>query len=190
MVDFKHTKNQAFYDYWLSLPKEGILPHRHNFMPEDVPSLLSSMVIYELVSESFIKIRLLGSSIEDRYGLNRTGSNYLDLVENPRRLKASQALWSQAEKPCGMHTFLEQELKTGRRAYLEAVGLPVMHDRDGIPLLIFQSNEVVNEHKTPDKKLYKEPDKKNDKEKSPLKAVRIVKRSFFDLGAGVPDFRD
>lgn len=93
MVDFKHTRNQAFYDYWLSLPREGILPHRRNFLPEAVPSLLPNMMIYELVSDDFIKIRLLGTSVEDRYGQNSTGTNYLDLVEYNRRPKASQAFW-------------------------------------------------------------------------------------------------
>ncbi len=178
MVDFKHTRNQAFYDYWLSLPREGILPHRRNFLPEAVPSLLPNMMIYELVSDDFIKIRLLGTSVEDRFGQNSTGTNYLDLVEYNRRPKASQAFWSQAKKPCGMHTFLEQELKSGRTAYLEAVGLPVLHDQDDTPLLLFQSNEIVSDHKT------------LGEEKGALKTVKVAKRSYFDLGAGVSDFCD
>ncbi len=180
MVDFKHSRNQAFYDYWLSLPRDGVLPHRRSFLPEAIPSLLSSMVIYELISPEFIKIRLFGSSLQDRYGINRTGTNYLDMVENHRRSKASQAMWSQAKKPCGMHAFIEQELNSGRIAYIEALGLPVLSDQSDTPLLLFQSNEIVKEGR----------DFNGHEEDFGFKRLTVARRSFLDLGAGVSNYSD
>ncbi len=187
VIEFRHSNNQAFYDYWYNLPRTGTLPDKSCFRPEEIPSLLPSMLVYELVSRDFIRIRLIGSNVEERFGGNRTGSNYLDVVEEHRKESASAAMWSQVEKPCGMHVLLEQELISGRVAYIEALGLPVTNVEGGHPLILFQSNEIC---RGPDDTLIEDQIQLDDKEDVLLKFIRVSERTFFDLGAGVPDFRD
>ncbi|KLN61630.1 hypothetical protein WH96_04635 [Kiloniella spongiae] len=145
------------------------------------------MLVYELISSDFIRIRLIGSTVEERFGGSRTGTNYLDMVEEHRKPSASAALWSQVEKPCGMHVLLEQELMSGRIAYIEAVGLPISNTEGGHPLILFQNNEISRDR---DDLLLENWDQFDDKEDRLLKCIRVSERRFFDLGAGIPDFRD
>ena len=63
MVEFQNTRSKQFYDYWHSLPRDKFVPHRSVFLPEEIPPLLSNMMMYELVSRDLIKIRLLGTSL-------------------------------------------------------------------------------------------------------------------------------
>ncbi|WP_085899605.1 PAS domain-containing protein [Kiloniella majae] len=187
MIEFRHSKNQAFYDYWHNLPRTGILPDKSSFKPEEIPSLLSTMLVYELVSHDFIRIRLIGSTVEERFGGHRTGTNYLDVVEEHRKPSASAALWSQVEKPCGMHVLLEQELMSGRIASIEAVGLPISNIEGGHPLILFQNNEISRDQ---DDVSLIDQHQLDDKKNRLLKYVRVFERTFFDLGAGVSEFRD
>ncbi len=187
VIKFRHPNNRAFYEYWCKLPKTGILPDRNSFMPEEIPSLLSTMVVYELVSQDFIRIRLIGSTVEERFGGHRTGSNYLDFVEEHRKDAASAAFWSQAKNNCGMHAVLAQELVSGRIAHIEVVGVPVSNVEGEHPILFFQSNEIAYDS---DERQVKEPLEFDDKGDGLLKYIRVVERSYFDLGLGVPQFRD
>ncbi len=145
------------------------------------------MLVYELISSDLIRIRLIGSAVEERFGGNRTGSNYLDAVEEHRKPSASAALWSQVEKPCGMHVLLEQELMSGRIACIEAVGLPISNVEDGHPLILFQNNEISWDR---DDAFFESSHQFDDKEDRLLKCIRVSERTFFDLGAGISDFKD
>ncbi len=187
VIKFRHPNNRAFYEYWCKLPKTGILPDKNSFMPEDIPSLLSTMVVYELVSNDFIRIRLIGSTVEERFGGHRTGSNYLDFVEEQRKDAASAAFWSQAKHNCGMYAVLAQELVSGRIAHIEVVGVPVSNDEGEHPVLFFQSNEIAYNS---DGQQEKEPQEFDDKGDGLLKYIWVVERSYFDLGLGVPFLRD
>ncbi|KKJ78159.1 hypothetical protein WH95_02085 [Kiloniella litopenaei] len=187
LIKFRHSKSQAFYDYWCQLPKTGVLPEKKHLKPEQIPNLLATMIVYELVSHDLIRIRLMGSTVEERFGGRRTGTNYLDMVEDHRKFSASAALWAQVENSCGMYALLEQELVSGRLAYIEALGLPVSNDEGKYPVLFFQSNEVHKDNDEPREK--SQQDLVNDDD-SLLKYIRVVERSYFDLGMGIPELRD
>ena len=201
-IDFRHSKSRSLFEYWQSLPRQDLVPFRHSFLPEEVPSLLSTMLLYELVSPDFIKIRLLGSLIADRFGAYRTGTNYLDFVEQSRRKNAAGALWALARHPCGMRVFLKQELWSGRNALLETVGLPLLNDTPGgNPLVIFQSNEVFQDHEgefVEKRQINEVPPEGNSLldrpgqpgSKTQIRYIHLNRREYFDLGAGVTDFVD
>jgi hypothetical protein len=74
-VQIRNARNRQFYDYWQSLDREvgTVIPKRSAFRPEDIPSLLPNIIIYELVSRENIKIRLQGTAINDRFGHDMTG---------------------------------------------------------------------------------------------------------------------
>ncbi|WP_421784088.1 PAS domain-containing protein [Kiloniella litopenaei] len=177
-MDFKHPKSAEFYRYWLDLPRDGFAPSRDSFRPEQIPSLLPNFMIYEMISDDYIKIRLLGSNLSEKFGEACEGSNYLDLVGQERKIQASQALWSVVNQPCGIVGVVEQVMKSGLSVCLETVGLPLLNSNDGNPLILFQKNELDCEKRLPDE----------DSEKRDY--LRIYSRQFIDIGAGLDSVQD
>ncbi|WP_417433655.1 PAS domain-containing protein [Kiloniella sp.] len=172
-MDFKHPKSAEFYRYWLDLPRDGFAPSRDSFRPEQIPSLLPNFMIYELISDDYIKIRLLGSNLSEKFGGSCEGSNYLELVGPAHKIQASQALWAVVNQPCGIFGIVEQVMKSGLSVYMETVGLPLLNIDGGNPLILFQKNELDYEKKLPDENL-----KNHD-------YLKIFKRQFIDIGAGL-----
>ncbi|WP_299376704.1 PAS domain-containing protein [uncultured Kiloniella sp.] len=177
-MDFKHPKSAEFYRYWLDLPRVGFAPSRDSFRPEQIPSLLPNFMIYEMISDDYIKIRLLGSNLSDRFGDAREGTNYLDLVGHERKVQASQALWSVVNQPCGLVGVVEQVMKSGLSVCLETVGLPLLNKDGGNPLILFQKNELDCEKRLP------------DTERENRDYLRIFSRRFIDIGAGLDGVQD
>ncbi len=175
MLEFANDKSKEFYDYWLSMPREGLVPERNSFRPENVPSLLPNFMIYELVSSDYIKIRLLGSALSEKFGADSAGAgeNYLDFVEPHRKAIASEALWSVVNKPCGIRVVVEQVLKSGLTVRMESIGLPLLNEGDGNPVILFQKNELDCERRVP------------DVDKDPIRYLKLLRREFIDIGAGL-----
>ncbi|WP_125933010.1 PAS domain-containing protein [Kiloniella majae] len=172
-MDFRHPKSAEFYRYWLDLPRDGYAPSRDSFLPEEVPSLLPNFMIYEMISDDYIKIRLLGSSLSEKFGDACKGGNYLDLVGKDRRIQASQSLWTVVNKPCGIVGVVEQVMQNGLSICLESVGLPLLNSEGGNPMILFQKNELDCEKRLPDSNTEN------------LDYLKIFKRQFIDIGAGL-----
>ncbi|MCZ4279719.1 PAS domain-containing protein [Kiloniella laminariae] len=212
MLEFRHKKTGIFFDYWRELPRQGLLPSRSDFHPEDLPSLLSNFMIYELVSRDYIKVRLRGSVLGDRLGYHGIGDNYLDLVEKSRRSKASESLWAMATQPCGMYVIIEQELKSGLMVQMESLGLPFANSQGETPLIIFQKNEIDSDQAREAEIASREAAAAEDvlekigsemsRGKEPEagipspgdgdcpRFIRPLERIFIDIGAGISTFRD
>ncbi|RED52382.1 PAS domain-containing protein [Aestuariispira insulae] len=171
-------RSRRYFDYWKSLPREPgeILPPRSRFLPEDVPELLSTTAIYELVSPDLLKARLQGTAINERFGRDITGENYLDYVAPERRASASRAFWTMAQHPCGMHAILTHRLTSGRDVLVEALGFPYINGEGGNPIVIFQSNEI---EVPPGRKL---------RDEGELSMILLEGRTLIDIGNGVPVF--
>ncbi|WP_419905181.1 PAS domain-containing protein [Kiloniella sp.] len=180
MIEIKNARNQQFYDYWQNLERKGesIIPLKSSFVPEDIGHLLSNMIVYELISKDNIKIRLQGTAINERFGQDMTGGNYLDYVEAERRPVASSAFWLMAQQPCGVIATLEHALSSGRKITVESIGFPFENDRGDNPIIIYQSNEIED---------YNPIDHKND---GLLKLIFVVDRQIIDIGNGAPSFVD
>ncbi|WP_254055028.1 PAS domain-containing protein [Kiloniella sp. EL199] len=185
-MKIRNARNRQFYDYWRGLERKenSVLPNRSSFRPEDIPSLLPNIIVYELISRENIQIRLQGTAIDERFGQNLTGRNYLDYVADERRSTASDAFWLMALQPCGVVVVLEHTLSSGRLTAVEAVGFPFNNDAptlDGSkpnPLIIYQSNEIDN------------IDFQKDRDEERLKLIRVVERNMIDIGRGEPVFVD
>ncbi|WP_020591524.1 PAS domain-containing protein [Kiloniella laminariae] len=206
MVEFRHKKTRVFFDYWQALPRKDLLPCRSDFRPEELPSLMTNFMIYELVSRDYIKVRLRGSVLGDRLGYRGVGDNYLDLVEKERRPKASESLWAMGTQPCGMYVIIEQELKSGLMVKMESLGLPFSQAEGKAPLIIFQKNEIDCEQAQELAEAAPEIMPKGDEPKAngpdALTAmsepgdrdrprfIRPLERVFIDIGAGISTFRD
>ncbi|MFD2205911.1 PAS domain-containing protein [Kiloniella antarctica] len=180
LIEIKNARNRQFFDYWQSLERKGgsVMPLKSSFVPEEVGHLLSHMIVYELISKDNIKIRLQGTAINERFGQDITGGNYLDYVEPERRDVASNAFWLMAEQPCGIIATLEHALSSGRKITVESIGFPFENDRGENPIIMYQSNEI---------EAYNPIMYKNDGQ---LKLIFVVERHIIDIGKGAPSFVD
>lgn len=171
-------RNQDFFDYWQKLPRNGVVPESKSFFPEDIPKLLSSFTIYELVSADCIRFKLAGTKIANRDGGDRTGDNYLDEVAPARRKKASEAFWTVYNQPCGMRVILEFTKKSGMVVLVEGIGLPMINSTGEFPLLYYSNDELSRSKR----KVAGTIDR--------LELITVKQRDFIDIGAGIPDFKD
>ncbi|MCZ4279691.1 PAS domain-containing protein [Kiloniella laminariae] len=180
LFEIRNPRNQIFYDYWRNLPRvEGeLLPRKSSFLPEDIPSILPNIIVYELQDKDQIMIRLQGTAINQRFGHDMTGANYLDYVEPDRREKAASAFWLMAEQPCGIIAILDHALSSGRSITVESIGFPLINDFGPNPIIIYQSNEIERE------------EWRNRPENEKLKLIFVQERHLIDLGTGTPQFVD
>lgn len=178
MLNFYCSENQDFLNYWTSLSREGVIPNRSNFFPEEIPKLLPFITIYELVSKDCIRFKLSGSNISKRDGFDRTGTNYLDEVVPARRARAAEAFWLLYDQPCGMRVVLNMRSKSGQIKVIEGLGLPMRNKEGGYPLLYYTNHQIT------------EQVFENNAPEDRLDVITIQQRDFIDIGAGIPSFKD
>jgi hypothetical protein len=176
-LTFEHEQAATFADYWHSLPKHDLVPSRLDFDPCTQGPILTSYIIHELISPNFIKIRLVGTKHRECFGADVTGRNYLDFVGPERRPKAARAIHLVCSHPCGILARLTTTTETGRVNQNESFALP-MRDNDGRARLVYyQSNSTP----LPE---YRDP------EADRIRKFSAARRTFIDIGAGVPTFED
>lgn len=176
-LEITEERSRRFADYWLSLPKDSLIPRRSAFEPERIASLLPNVVIHELVSPEFLRLRLVGSAVIDDYGQDITGRNYLDFVEEPRRPKASRAIFVICEQPAGMLVQLRSITRGGRIMTRESIAFPIRSD-DGDARFVYFCSSPARERD------FAHP------ETDELQVMNVMRRTYIDIGAGLPDFRD
>jgi len=173
--DFLSPNSQTFADYWISLPRDALVPDRQAFDPAAQRRILDHFVILEIVAADRILFRLAGTAEVERYGREVTGMNYLDFVDPERRPRAAEAFLHMADRPCGMLAVIHSTTRSGQKVVNEAIGFP-MRDREGrTSLLYFQSNTVT------------QPGFRDPRQDRLDRHVRVSQRRFIDIGAGVPD---
>lgn len=153
------------------------LPLKQTFDPLEVPGLLPFMVMYELPQTGGAYFRLVGTKVVERIDHDPTGKNYLDFVPEARREKAYRHLIGMCEHPYGMGVLTRFILDSGKINTVETVGFPFYNQAENSFIVLFAGEQVENP---------------SYGEESQQKVVynSILERSFFDLGKGVPAFRD
>lgn len=70
-----HPKIRRILEYWLSLhPAAGGLPARRHVDPHDIPELLDSVALIDVVRDPIrFRLRLVGTRIVEFRGCDRTG---------------------------------------------------------------------------------------------------------------------
>ena len=162
-----------FLTYWDGLGKEGLIPRRNQFRPEDIPRLLNDLILVELISDDEIKTRLAGASVIESFGFDPKGKNYLDYVAPERRQIASMNIWLTHKQPCGVWALTEQQYPEGKSVQSEMLGLPILGDANCGPLVLFLKHAV------------KRP-KFLNRASYPFAINHIIDLKFLDIGAGVP----
>lgn len=174
-ICFENENAKLFADYWLSLPKVGLVPMRSSFDPCDVSNILSTFEIHEFRDPDNIIVRLSGGELADRYGFDITGKNYLDVVQSDRKDKVRRVLSHIVEHPCGMLVYIEGARESGLVQVSESVGFPFCDNDGDITQVIYQDNLF-------------DPVSYWDYRSDQRKASLALRRRYIDIGKGVPDW--
>lgn len=166
---------RAFADYWLSLPKTDLIPHRADFDPTVLAAILDTFMIFEIVAPDHFLVRLAGTTVVENYGREITGLNYLDFRSDEERPTTRAAMTLITTHPCAQ--LVRQHTRTGDGSYRnsESVGLPLRDDTGAATLMYYQvDNTAITDFKTRAERY--------------LVAKTTVTRLFLDIGNGIPDF--
>jgi hypothetical protein len=166
---------RAFADYWLSLPKTDLIPHRRDFDPTALSSVLDTFLIFEITDPDHFLIRLAGTTVTETYGREITGRNYVDFHSPDGRPVARAAMTLVATQPCGKLVRQRAKDGTGGERISDSFGLPMRDNRGRATLLYYQ----VDNLRFPTHKV---------REERRFVSKKTVTRDFLDIGAGVPAF--
>jgi hypothetical protein len=170
-----NPRARAFADYWLSLPRTDLIPHRRDFEPGALASILNTFMIFEIVAPDHFLVRLAGTTVIEHYGREITGQNYLDFRSAEERPVTRAAMTLIATHPCGQ--LVRQTIQTGdgRGRISESFGLPMRDDEGRATLLYYQVDDIwLDDFRT--------------REERYLVGKRTAVRLFIDIGNGIPVF--
>lgn len=176
-MEFRSARCQAFSDYWHTLKcrvPDGV-PTRSMLDPSAIKPLLPYLLLHDLATPGKSMLRLVGTAITARLGLDPTGSDYLELVNASRRETAYRQLITIATHPCGMRSINGVRYISGKQTTAESVGLPLRRDRDGTPMLLFLDDPI------------EDPEFDLDPREQEVDVFKVTDRSYIDIGFGVPN---
>lgn len=119
----------AFADFWFSLPRAGKMPSLATFLDRPMPQLQPKVAVTEIISDSEILYRLLGTELVDGFGQERTGHNILDVAEPKLRPDMVAFFRAVIETPCGARALVEAATNHERDIVFETVCFPLARER-------------------------------------------------------------
>lgn len=78
---FKLEQSAAFFAYWQSLPREGLLPDRKSFNPAAIYKLMPEVLMVEFPADGAPVFRYVGSALTERVGFDPTQQEYLKFLD-------------------------------------------------------------------------------------------------------------
>jgi hypothetical protein len=168
-------RSRTMAEFWFSLPKTNRLPSRRTIQPEEIPKLLPYILIHELISPTLIRIRLAGTAMDILHGRSTTGMNYLGLVSEDRKESASRSMHLACDHLAGKLVQIRSTTIAGRIQTREVIAFPVRGEGTA-PNLLFTCTSDTRERPMP------------DRDRDDLHRMDVLERTYFDIGAGVPDF--
>ncbi len=169
---FQGVNWNVFLQLWEGLVKPSGWADKTGFRPETAPRLLPNMMILEVRDADFL-IRLCGTAIVDRLGIDPTNQPYDVLVEPDQRAQVLGRLWEMCRYPCAMQVILSHKSFSFAAKAIEALFLP-FEDDQGRRFLLYAAEPLMGETSP------------NWDELEPSE-YWTVSRRYFDLGFGVPE---
>ena len=137
-VAARSDRSREFEAFWRNLPKSGLVPHRRDVKPGRAAQLLRDIVMLEarLGEAPSLRIRLIGSSIQDRIQTNVTGRDYLDFRPEEYRAATIKSVKLMCTQPCGVWQVMAMHYERGFAQYFELTALPLLGDDADVPLVL------------------------------------------------------
>lgn len=163
----------AFWSYWNSLPKHGLVPHLRDYLDNAPPALQPRVALLDVTSASDMRVRLAGTIVTEFVG-EITGSDVQDVYQGEARRVTIESAWTSVNHPCGYSIVRTVISKNGNQFNPRALALPLKTDTVG-------SKTVASFNLTPERY---EPEL-TESVVPPL--LTHPTPTWIDIGAGVPD---
>ena len=164
--------NRELLAYWLGKLEGRAMPPKGAIDPTEMPKLLHALVIYERLTRTHFKIRLAGTEVVRRLGVDPTGSNVLDLLAPTSRDMVQSALNRILDQPCGHYSRVRDRYPSGREAVVEVLRLPLLSEGGEARFIISSTVEL------PDRSGWGDPQEK------PSLLAQLIDQSFFTWPVG------
>ena len=127
--------NQSFANYWLTLWRDDQLPERSQFNPGKIRGLLPFLLMFDVIPDESVTVRLAGTGFRKLLGEDITGRDWLSLTRThhrPTRLRNLSAVARGAV--LGAHRRLS--MVTGDERINEEIVLPFACEESGMCQLV------------------------------------------------------
>lgn len=159
---------ECLWQAWRRLAPHGCVPAKASFEPETIKPILPDVVLYERLTAASYRIRLIGTRVVERIGVDATGSNALSLMSDRGRTIAAEALARVLDRPCGHLSLVEDRYPSGFASKVEILRLP-LGDDCGRPRYVISATEAIGQTAW------------HDKTDKPALLANPLKSVFFDL---------
>ena len=168
--------NRRFIAAWQSWRgSQCLLPKRSTVELGDVKQLLGRVILFELISDDEILVKVAGSQLRDHGNFEATGRNLRDLTPAEQWPVRRWRMAAAAGLPCGARMVnITSRTLSGAGVAFETVTLPIEPDEPEKPRLLMSNVAVLGGAYDPPAK-----------DRPPLAWLPEEFR-FLDLGVGIP----
>ena len=157
---------------WHETPRNARIPHRSDFRPEMIPSLLPRLAVLEWRGPDTLTIRLAGEEIQDRRPHFHAGRNRLDNVTPTYAGLLAQAFAIGFAHPCALSHVIEAPLPDNVVLTLHALAVPFLSGDGDARFIVVSLHEMKRSYS--------------------LDALQagiddLIAARWLDLGYGIPD---
>lgn len=163
-------------DYWLALPRDGLVPARAAIDPTAIRDILPFFMLWELNHGHDAKWRIVGSGVREWFGSELTGKRVVEIHTEAARPRAIEAGLAMGAQPCGAWGLMALRSPQGYDFLVEVICLP-LRDGEGKATLFANTMERVNDRRFFDAIAA-----------AGARMVNFVEHRFIDIGAGLPVF--
>lgn len=120
-----HPVNRALLDYWLTKRDGDGAPLKSVIDPTEIPRLLPDLVIYERIEPDHFRVRVIGTRVTARLGVDPTGGNIFELFAERFKANVMQAMNRILDEPCAQVTTVRDRFPSGYEVRVEVLRLPL-----------------------------------------------------------------
>jgi hypothetical protein len=133
----RSERSREFESFWRGLPKEDLVPHRRDVKPARAAAFLRDIVLLEtrLGDTPSLRVRLIGSSVQERIQSNITGLDYLDFRPTEYHAATMEAARLMSSQPCGVWQVMAMHYERGFAQYFELTAFPLLGDDPDVPII-------------------------------------------------------
>ena len=164
---------REFFDYWNSLPKQGLVPRLDNYLDRAPPHLQPFVGIADVLSPTDMRMRLFGTGLVDKSGQEPTGKPLHLLYAEHVRGRMQDLVWNAATRPVGYLCIRSVATTGGRLFHNPSICLPIAVPMSAVKAVITYA--------------YQDMSAFTFAQSERLDIVQDLRlTAWIDLGAGVP----
>src|SRR4051812_19949526 len=110
----------AFVEYWFTLPRTGKIPTFAAFLDRPMLAIQPKVAMTEIISDTDIRYRLIGTEWVDSFGRGRRGETTPDAPAPPLRPELVAFFRKIVETPIAARTLVHAATSHGREIVFEA----------------------------------------------------------------------